>query len=65
MSMLPLLIELGTEELPPKALPELAQAFFDGIDSYRITRQLEQSRRVTASQTGLYISACAAGIIHA
>lgn len=31
MSMLPLLIELGTEELPPKALPELAQAFFDGI----------------------------------
>jgi glycyl-tRNA synthetase beta chain len=33
MSMLPLLIELGTEELPPKALPELAQAFFDGIAS--------------------------------
>ena len=31
MAMLPLLIELGTEELPPKALPELAQAFFDGI----------------------------------
>jgi glycyl-tRNA synthetase beta chain len=29
----PLLIELGTEELPPKALPELAQAFFDGIAS--------------------------------
>ncbi len=28
---LPLLIELGTEELPPKALPELAQAFFDGV----------------------------------
>ena len=28
---LPLLIEIGTEELPPKALPELAQAFFDGI----------------------------------
>lgn len=27
----PLLIELGTEELPVKALPELAQAFFDGI----------------------------------
>jgi glycyl-tRNA synthetase beta chain len=27
----PLLIELGTEELPPKALPELAQAFFDGM----------------------------------
>jgi glycyl-tRNA synthetase beta chain len=31
MAMLPLLIELGTEELPPKALPELARAFFDGI----------------------------------
>lgn len=30
-TMLPLLIELGTEELPVKALPGLAQAFFDGI----------------------------------
>ncbi len=29
--MLPLLIELGTEELPVKALPGLAQALFDGI----------------------------------
>ncbi|MFT4198061.1 MAG: glycine--tRNA ligase subunit beta [Pseudoxanthomonas sp.] len=29
--MLPLLVELGTEELPVKALPGLAQAFFDGI----------------------------------
>ncbi|MFY2762653.1 glycine--tRNA ligase subunit beta [Arenimonas sp. MALMAid1274] len=28
---LPLLVEIGTEELPPKALPELAQAFYDGI----------------------------------
>jgi glycyl-tRNA synthetase beta chain len=27
----PLLIELGTEELPPKALPELAHAFRDGV----------------------------------
>lgn len=27
----PLLIELGTEELPVKALPQLAQAFFDGV----------------------------------
>jgi len=27
----PLLIELGTEELPVKALPELAQALFDGV----------------------------------
>lgn len=31
MSRLPLLIELGTEELPVKALPGLAQAFFDGV----------------------------------
>ena len=30
-TMRPLLIELGTEELPVKALPGLAQAFFDGI----------------------------------
>jgi glycyl-tRNA synthetase beta chain len=29
--MRPLLIELGTEELPVKALPGLAQAFFDGV----------------------------------
>ena len=28
---LPLLIELGVEELPVKALPGLAQAFFDGV----------------------------------
>ncbi|MEJ1249550.1 glycine--tRNA ligase subunit beta [Denitratimonas tolerans] len=31
MSLQPLLIELGTEELPVKALPGLAQAFFDGV----------------------------------
>ncbi|MCW0399939.1 Glycine--tRNA ligase beta subunit [Xanthomonas sacchari] len=31
MSMHPLLIELGTEELPVKALPGLAQALFDGV----------------------------------
>jgi len=30
-TMLPLLIELGTEELPVKALPGLSQAFFDGV----------------------------------
>lgn len=30
-AMKPLLIELGTEELPVKALPGLAQAFFDGV----------------------------------
>src|SRR5699024_2974077 len=29
--MQPLLIELGTEELPVRALPGLAQAFFDGV----------------------------------
>ena len=33
---LPLLIELGTEELPPKALPELAQAFLKGLAQRRI-----------------------------
>jgi glycyl-tRNA synthetase beta chain len=27
----PLLVEIGTEELPPKALPELAEAFFEGL----------------------------------
>ena len=31
MSADSLLIELGTEELPPKALPELARAFFEGV----------------------------------
>ena len=31
MSADSLLVELGTEELPPKALPELARAFFDGV----------------------------------
>ncbi|WP_269789624.1 glycine--tRNA ligase subunit beta [Stenotrophomonas sp. Iso1] len=31
MSMQPLLIELGVEELPVKALPGLAHAFFDGV----------------------------------
>jgi len=30
-TMTPLLIELGTEELPVKALPGLAQALFDGV----------------------------------
>lgn len=33
MSVQPLLIELGTEELPVKALPGLAQALFDGVIS--------------------------------
>ena len=30
-TMKPLLVELGTEELPVKALPALARAFFDGV----------------------------------
>ena len=30
-AMEPLLVELGTEELPVKALPGLAQAFFDNM----------------------------------
>jgi len=44
MAMLPLLIELGTEELPPKALPELAQAFFDGIAAGFEKRGIEFNR---------------------
>ncbi|MDQ3618435.1 MAG: glycine--tRNA ligase subunit beta [Pseudomonadota bacterium] len=36
--MKPLLIELGTEELPVKALPGLAQAFFDGVIAGLIAR---------------------------
>jgi glycyl-tRNA synthetase beta chain len=31
MASQPLLVELGTEELPVRALPGLAQAFFDGV----------------------------------
>jgi glycyl-tRNA synthetase beta chain len=31
MNAASLLVELGTEELPPKALPELARAFFEGV----------------------------------
>jgi len=38
---LPLLIELGTEELPPKALPELAQAFHDGVLKGLAARRIE------------------------
>ena len=38
---LPLLIELGTEELPPKALPELAQAFHDGVVKALAARRIE------------------------
>lgn len=37
----PLLIEIGTEELPPKALPELAQALFDGVTRGLATRHIK------------------------
>ncbi len=37
----PLLIEIGTEELPPKALPELAQALFDGVIKGLATRHVK------------------------
>src|SRR5688572_1781068 len=39
--VLPLLVELGTEELPPKALPELAQAFHDGIVKALAARRIQ------------------------
>ena len=32
MSKADLLVEIGTEELPPKALLKLSQAFADGIE---------------------------------
>jgi glycyl-tRNA synthetase beta chain len=40
----PLLIELGTEELPVKALPGLAQAFFDGVIDALQRRGIEFDR---------------------
>ncbi|GAB1595087.1 glycine--tRNA ligase subunit beta [Lysobacter claricitrinus] len=42
--MKPLLIELGTEELPVKALPALAQAFFDGVVAGLEKRGVELDR---------------------
>ncbi len=43
-----LLVEIGTEELPPKALPDLARAFFDGVlaglDKRGIAYQREGAR---------------------
>lgn len=44
MSMQPLLIELGTEELPVKALPGLAKAFFDGLVAGLEKRGIEIDR---------------------
>ena len=38
---LPLLIEIGTEELPPKALPELAQAFYEGVLKALASRRID------------------------
>jgi glycyl-tRNA synthetase beta chain len=42
--MKPLLIELGTEELPVKSLPGLAQAFFDGVVAGLEKRGIEVDR---------------------
>ena len=59
--MQPLLVELGTEELPVKALPGLAKAFFDGVLAalekgdtygYRITQELAEG--IGASESTLY-----------
>jgi glycyl-tRNA synthetase beta chain len=42
--MQPLLIELGTEELPVKALPGLAQALFDGVVDGLVRRGIAVDR---------------------
>ncbi|HVR80594.1 MAG TPA: glycine--tRNA ligase subunit beta [Luteimonas sp.] len=42
--MRPLLIELGTEELPVKALPGLAQALFDGVIDGLVKRGIALER---------------------
>ena len=42
--MQPLLIELGTEELPVKALPGLAQALFDGVIEALVKRGIAVDR---------------------
>ena len=44
-NMKSLLIELGTEELPVKALPGLAQAFFDGVIDALQKRGIDFDRR--------------------
>lgn len=43
MSAPPLLVEIGTEELPPKSLPELAAAFRDGVVAGLVKRGIEHS----------------------
>ena len=42
--MKPLLIEIGTEELPVAALPGLAQALFDGVVDGLVKRGVEIDR---------------------
>ncbi len=49
----PLLIEIGTEELPPKALPALAQAFCDGVIAGLKSRYLDSTSE-TESVAVLY-----------
>jgi glycyl-tRNA synthetase beta chain len=44
MSLQPLLIELGTEELPVKALPGLARALFDGVIDGLVRRGIAVDR---------------------
>ena len=44
LPMLPLLVELGTEELPVKALPGLAQALFDGVVDGLVKRGIALDR---------------------
>ena len=44
MSTAALLVELGTEELPPKALPELGAAFFEGVCTGLEKRGIEFDR---------------------
>lgn len=52
MTVASLLIELHTEELPPKALPALAQAFASGIESgLRARHMLEDGSRATSFAT--------------
>ena len=48
-----------------KRFDDASKAIFNRFDGLRIAGEFEQSRRVTACQTGLNISSCAAGMIHA
>lgn len=62
MSMQPLLIELGTEELPVKALPGLAQALFDGVvaalDKRGIRTPHTGQAAVFAAPSGRVVAGC-------